>query len=75
MESIRANFKFEEALEKAINAGVDLLCLSNNGASYDPNLAQNAILAIHGMVKKGKIEPKRIEESWKRIMALKQTFS
>jgi len=74
MESIRANYSFEEALEKAINAGVDLLCLSNNGSSYDPALAQNALTAIYGLVKEGKITRERIEESWKRIMALKRHF-
>jgi beta-N-acetylhexosaminidase len=75
MESIRVNYQFAEALEKTINAGVDLLCLSNNGSRYDPDLAQNALTAVYKLVKEGKIQPKRIEESWKRIMALKRTFS
>jgi beta-N-acetylhexosaminidase len=71
MEAIRANYSFKEALEKAINAGVDLLCLSNNGSSYDPLLAQKALDTIYDLVKEGKIPQERIEESWKRIMALK----
>jgi beta-N-acetylhexosaminidase len=75
MEAIRAHYGFEESLEKAIHAGVDLLCLSNNGSGYDPRLAQRAHAAIYGLVQKGAISPDRIEESWKRIMAVKRRLS
>ncbi|MDR0447792.1 MAG: hypothetical protein LBH07_03900 [Treponema sp.] len=74
MEAIKANYGFEEALEKTINAGVDLLCLSNNGSSYNPDLARKALNAIYGLVQDGKISPGRIEESWNRIMAIKRTI-
>jgi len=74
MEAIKANYSFEEILEKAINAGVDLLCLSNNGSGYDPALAQKAVDSIYGFVKKGRISRERIEESWNRIMTLKRTM-
>jgi beta-N-acetylhexosaminidase len=74
MAAIKANYSFEETLEKAINAGVDLLCLSNNGGRYNPNLCREAIDTIYRLVEKGKISRARIEESWKRIMALKMTF-
>jgi len=72
MDAIRANYSFGEALEKAINAGVDLLCLSNNGSHYDPALAQKALTAIYSLVLEGKVSSERIEESWNRIMALKR---
>jgi len=72
MGAIRANYDLAELLEKAINAGVDLLCLSNNGGSYDPALAQNALDTIYGLVKEGKISVQRIEESWRRIMTAKR---
>jgi len=71
MEAIRANYGFEEALEKAINAGIDILCLSNNANYYDPDLAPKALDAIFKLVRDGKIPERRIEESWKRIMAAK----
>jgi len=74
MEAIKANYSFEEILEKAINAGVDLLCLSNNGSGYDPALAQKAVDSIYSLVEKGKISRERIEESWNRIMTLKRTI-
>ena len=73
MEAIRNNYGFAEALEKAINAGVDLVCLSNNGSQYDPELAQKALDSIYGLVQEGKISAQRIDESWKRIMAMKRT--
>ncbi|GHV84963.1 glycosyl hydrolase [Spirochaetia bacterium] len=72
MAAIKANYAFDEALEKAVNAGVDLLCLSNNGGLYDPALAQKAADALYDMVQKGRIKPERIEESWNRIMAVKK---
>ena len=74
MEAIRANYSLAEALEKAINAGVDLLCLSNNGSQYDPALAQIALETIYSLVQEGKIPAERIEESWNRIMVLKQAM-
>jgi beta-N-acetylhexosaminidase len=72
MEAIRANYDFAEVLEKAVNAGVDLLCLSNNGSRYDPALAQTAIDTIYRLVMEGKISEERIKESWERIMAVKR---
>jgi beta-N-acetylhexosaminidase len=74
MAAIRAHYGFEEALERAINAGVDLLCLSNNGGQYDPALASKAVEAIRGLVLSGRVTRERIDESWGRIMALKGSF-
>ena len=72
MAAIKENYSFEEALEKAINAGVDILCLSNNSTEYNPDLAQNTLNAIYTLVQEGKITESRIEESWERIVTAKQ---
>jgi beta-N-acetylhexosaminidase len=72
MAAIKANYTFEETLEKAINGGVDLLCLSNNGDAYDPYLARRAADTIYRLVEENKISPERIEASWQRIMAAKR---
>ncbi|MDR2073235.1 MAG: hypothetical protein LBP60_07365 [Spirochaetaceae bacterium] len=72
MAALRAPYRFEEILEKAITAGVDLLCFSNNGDRYDPLAAQKAVDTIFGLVEDGKINRSRIEESWNRIMAVKR---
>jgi beta-N-acetylhexosaminidase len=71
MAALRTPYRFDEILEKAINAGVDLLCFSNNGDRYDPLTAQKAVDTIFGLVEDGRINRKRIEESWGRIMAVK----
>ena len=71
MGAIADNYSLEIALEKAINAGVDILCLSNNGATYDAKIASKAIDIIYKLVKDGKISEQRIDESYQRITVLK----
>ncbi|MDR1406242.1 MAG: hypothetical protein LBI89_03465 [Prevotellaceae bacterium] len=74
MGAIADMFPLEEALEKAINAGVDILCLSNNGSVYKPHMAQNVIDVIYTLVQTGKITPQRIDESYRRIQKLKASL-
>ncbi|MEM9361910.1 MAG: glycoside hydrolase family 3 N-terminal domain-containing protein [Bacteroidota bacterium] len=83
MRAISNFYNFEEALEKAILAGVDVLLISNNAAPcqhdvddcteipFDPNIAKKAIDHIMILVEEGKISESRIEESYQRIMKLK----
>jgi len=66
------HYAFDEILLKAIDAGADILCLSNNGKTYDAKIAQKALNSIYKAVKQGKITPERINESYDRIMALKR---
>lgn len=70
MGAITDQFGFEEALIKAVNAGVDILLLGNN-LSYDPNLALKAHDALLQAVKRGDISAARIEESARRVLTLK----
>ena len=72
MGALALHYPLDEALEKAINAGVDLLCLSNNGAAFDPHIADKAVAMIYRAVKAGKIAPQRIDQSYRRIMKLKR---
>ncbi len=72
MGAMVKNYPFEQILEKAINAGADLLCLSNNGEQYDPQIAQKAVEAIFGLVKSGRIDPQIIEAACGRIERLKE---
>jgi beta-N-acetylhexosaminidase len=71
MAAIKANYGFEEALEKAVNAGVNILCFSNNGGEFDPYLAGRVIETVYRLVREGRVGSARIEESYRRIMALK----
>ena len=61
-------------LTRAILAGADILCLSNNGDAYDPEIAAKAIDIITEKVKDGTIPEKRIHESYERIMTLKKSL-
>jgi len=71
MGAIVNYYGFEAALEKAIHAGVDLLVLSNNGQAYDDGIAARAIAHIARAVAEGRISRDRIDQSYRRIQALK----
>jgi len=73
MGALVEHYSLEEILLKAIEAGADILCLSNNGKTYDDKIAQKALNIIYNAVKKGKITPERINESYNRIMTLKSS--
>ena len=71
MGAISKHYSLRETLERAINAGADMLCLSNNGSQYDPELARKAVETIKQLVAEGKVDSARIEQSAARIRALK----
>jgi len=71
MGAIDNYFGLYTAIEKAINAGVDILIFSNNGTQYDPQIASRAVSAIVWLIEEGEIPISRIDESYDRIMALK----
>ena len=73
MGAITKNFGLKESIALAINAGVDVLIFSNNSSEgYDPLLAQKALNAILDLVDEGIITEERIEESYRRIMRMKE---
>lgn len=71
MGAMTKQYGFEEMVMRAINAGADMLCLSNNGASYDADIVPKTIDLIYNMVKEGRISRERIRESAERIEKLK----
>lgn len=74
MGAMMQEYSFDTILTRAILAGADILCLSNNGDTYDPEIASKAINIITEKVKDGTIPEKRIHESYDRIMALKKSL-
>ena len=56
----------------AVLAGADLLCLSNNGSTYDNNIVPKAVKVIKQMVADGEVSEERIHQSASRIRALKE---
>lgn len=71
MKAISGFYGLEESVEMAVNAGVDILLFGNN-LDYDPAIAEKATGIIRKLVSAGKIPKGRIEESYRRITALKK---
>jgi beta-N-acetylhexosaminidase len=75
MGAIADNYGSEEAAVLAINAGCDMLIVSNNIKVYDEQAPSKIIDAIYAAVKDGKISEKRINESYSRIQSLKKKYN
>ncbi len=75
MLAIANHFGFEQAIKLAINAGVDILIFSNNINHYNPKIAQQAVNAIVKLVENGEVSESRINESYIRIMKVKNTMN
>jgi len=72
MGAIADNFGKEEAIEKAINAGCDLLLFSNNTTTYNEEIVPETVSLIKKLVIEGKVTESRIKKSYDRIMKLKE---
>jgi beta-N-acetylhexosaminidase len=74
MGAIVDNYGFGESLIRSINAGCDILILSNNGTSYNENIAEEAVNLIFKAVKDGLIDETKIKDSYNRIINLKNKY-
>lgn len=75
MHAISNYFGFEEAIRMAIQAGVDVLLFTNNIQSSEERTADAVHRIIRKYVDEGVISEKRIDESYRRVMALKKMIS
>jgi beta-N-acetylhexosaminidase len=72
MHAISRNYGLDNAIELAINAGLDILMFANNVNSDEQPITASQIHAkIKQLVKTGKIPQTRINESYQRILKLK----
>jgi beta-N-acetylhexosaminidase len=75
MHAITKHYGLEEAIKLAILAGIDIMTFSNNISGSE----ERTVDKVHGIIKKlvqqGTISEQRIDESFKRIMALKKSFT
>jgi len=71
MGAITEHFSFAAAIIRAINAGCDLLIISNNGSTYDERAPYKAVDIIKDALQAGKISEAQIIRSLERIQALK----
>ncbi len=74
MGAITTQFGLETAVEKSIEAGVDILLFANN-LSYDDHIAEKVITIIKSMIAEGKISVNRINNSYQRIITLKKNYN
>ena len=70
MGAMTQRYSVEEMIQRAIEAGADMLCLSNNGAEYDADIVPRTIDLIYNMVKDGRLSRERIHESAERIKGM-----
>lgn len=73
MGAITKNYRLEEALTRAVNAGCDMLLFGNQLAQ--PLAPQKIIDMLYRLVEEGKIAPSRIEEANRRIRVLKSKIN
>ena len=75
MGAIAQNYSLEESIELAVKAGVDILLFGNNSSSYDPQIAQKAVNILRDLVESGTLSRGRIEQSYQRIVDLKEKLN
>lgn len=71
MHAITKHYGLEEAIKLAVNAGVDILTFSNNIQGSEDRTVDKVHSIIRKFVEEGTISKERIDESFRRIMDLK----
>jgi len=71
MKAISAEYGLKEAIEKTINAGVDVLLFSGKREGVASKDAADIVNIILELIKEGKISKGRINESYNRIIKMK----
>lgn len=73
MGAIAQNFSYETAMEKAVNAGVDMLVVAND-KHFSADVAPRTVEMLLRMVDDGRIDRQRIDQACGRVMALKGRY-
>ena len=72
MGAIRKHYGFEEAVLKAIEAGVDIVAIANNSV-FEEDVVARTVEIIGRAVETGRLDVGRIDQSYRRIQALKHS--
>jgi beta-N-acetylhexosaminidase len=72
MAAIRAHYGYETAIQKTIEAGVDLIAIGNN-LVYEEDIVARTVSLITRLVESGVLSEARIDESYRRIQRLKDS--
>ena len=73
MQAITKHYDLQDVVIQAVNAGVDILLFGNN-IEYDRDLPIRIQKILINAIRRGRVPIKRIEESYQRIMKLKETM-
>ncbi len=73
MQAITLNYGFEESIELAINAGIDILLYEYN-LKNNTSVVKQIVDIIELKISQGKIPSSRIDESYSRIIELKKKY-
>ena len=73
MSAIAANYSYKAAVIHAVNAGVDVLMISNSRGA-DPKLPAKTIAIISAAIDAGQIPSGTVEAAYKRIQSAKATI-
>lgn len=74
MAAISEYYAFDNAVRLAVLAGADIIAIANNSRN-ERGTAEEAMQVIRSSVDSGAISPDRIDESYRRITALKARLS
>ena len=74
MGAIAEHYGLETAVRAAIQAGCDMILISNNLA-YKEDVVAQVVAVIKKLVQEGQISEQRIEESYRRIRQLKSKIA
>ncbi|MCL4859063.1 MAG: glycoside hydrolase family 3, partial [Caldilineaceae bacterium] len=74
MAAIRAHYGYETAIQKTIEAGVDLIAIGNN-LVYEEDIVTRTVSLITRLVESGVLSEARIDESYRRIQRLKDPMA
>lgn len=75
MQAITKHYGLKDAIRMAINGGVDIMTFSNNLPDRESRIVDIAHDLIRKMVASGEIKTERIDESYRRIVALKKKLA
>lgn len=75
MQAITKYYGLKEAIRLAVNGGVDIMTFSNNLPDRESRIVDVAHDLIRKMVESGEIKRERIDESYRRVMALKKRLT
>jgi beta-N-acetylhexosaminidase len=70
MGAIADHYGFEMAIQKSIEAGVDIIAIANNSV-YEEDIAARTVALIKQLIQDGRIDEARIHESYQRTQRLK----